>query len=94
MIYLIAIEPTVELSGVAIGFLETDAQYIQFYADAGGVTLHDGFDKLKYRSYEHFAGVVGKFNPDVIFSKNKVELTDLTKEAIAKAITMLFKDDD
>jgi len=36
------------------------------------------YQKSQYKDYKHFAGVMGKFEPDFLFLKNRIKMTRLS----------------
>ena len=67
----------------ANGYVERDSEYIEFGIDADGqVAYGKGIPTTRYRDYEHFAGVIGKFDPYAVFLKKPVKIKKLTLEVV------------
>jgi hypothetical protein len=47
--------------------------------------------KSEFRDYEHFVGVMGKFDPYTLFLKNPMEVDELTREVAQKLAENLWK---
>ena len=56
---------------------------IWMYPD-GTMKEKASFPKSNYDNYEHFVGVMGKFNPYTIFRKNPVEVNKLDYEMLVE----------
>ena len=62
----------------ALCFIEDKTHYRDVCVEKnGGITIMRGFPKTEYRSYEHFADVLGKFRPEVFFIRNPIRIRDV-----------------
>jgi len=85
---LIAVEPLIgNPTDRMIGYLETPDQYTPFEATQAGVKVFEGVSKKRYKSYEHYAGVMGKFVPEVFFFIHPQPVTELTLAGLKQAFT-------
>ena len=71
MVKLLSIE---EAGPTFIVWVEQDDSYIYYHATHKGFIEKERHSVKEYRGYEHFAGVVGKFNPYTVFLKNPIEI--------------------
>jgi hypothetical protein len=67
------------------GYAEDTDEYLRFEGGKNGVKKQASYPKNKYTDYKHFAGVIGKFDPEAKFYKEPKELKVLTFEEIQKA---------
>jgi hypothetical protein len=85
MYKLIGIDPSIPGSPTISGYVESETQYLQVFVTGDEIIMGKGIDKSKYKSYEHFAAVMGKFNPEVIFFRCPIPLSELSRVAIEEA---------
>jgi len=75
MFRILALEPEGEAMG---GYLEEDDHYVKFILEPRKkIERIFAYSKDDYTGYEHFAGVMGKFDPHYFFFKKPVELERL-----------------
>jgi len=56
-----------------IGYAEDDNNYMKFtITKAGSLTYSYTWKKKEFTDYEHFAGVIGKFNPHIFMLINPI----------------------
>ena len=75
------------------GFVDAGNMWIRFSFQEGKDFVHYGHQYLKseFRNYEHFVGVMGKFDPYTFFFKDPVEVDELTEEVAQKLSKKLWK---
>ncbi len=60
------------------GYVELEGEYAAFSIEKGSTAvIHARFPKSNYRSYVHFAGVIGKFNPYAFLLKEPISIAAL-----------------
>ena len=62
------------------GYVKRGNTYFRFTTDASGTSFEP--IRMSFDSYEHFAGVMGKFNPWIYFLKDPIEAEELTLELL------------
>lgn len=75
-----------KLEDTEVGWIQTDEKYAAFriYKD-GKIEYSNEFLISKYRDYEHFVGVLSKFNPYVRFLSKPIKIDFLTYGTVLKA---------
>jgi|GEM_PF-2120592 hypothetical protein len=72
------------------GYVEDGSNYKRFCLLKGSdPTIGFMYQKKDYRDYEHFAGVIGKFDPESFFLAKPIPLEDLSIPALDKACELL-----
>jgi hypothetical protein len=69
----------------ASGYVDDGAGYAQFSFEGGVLQWGLIYPKKRYKNYEHFVGVLGKFNPYTFFLTEPISISGLTFEEIQKA---------
>ena len=65
--------------------IETGTEYQFFTIDrSNSIVPTNSYKKSDYRNYEHFAGVLGKFNPFTFILKEPFEVRQLDFETLQK----------
>ncbi len=72
------------------GFIDAGDYYARFDSSPNGFNIDDENKILKseYRDYEHFVGVMGKFNPYTFFLEHPIEVSSLDYETLTSALTL------
>jgi hypothetical protein len=89
---MLSIGKLVEPLGLYI-WVEKDGQYQKLYVNTQNrVTVEAQMPMKKYDNYEHFVGVMGKFNPYTVFLLTPVEIGDeLTYEGLFEELNWFEK---
>lgn len=69
-----------ENDGEFEGMTITPKQYRSFFTDGDEIIYDETFSKVDYEDYEHFAGVIGKFDPYVFLLSTPVKIDKMNKE--------------
>lgn len=64
-------------------------EYVEFIITPDSKHLRPMEFSFEIRNYEHFAGVMGKFNPYTRFLINPIEIPELTIIELQKAIKLV-----
>ena len=65
------------------GFFEEIENYVDFTLPSSGkIKLNYKYKKADFGDYEHFAAVMGKFDPYVMFLKNPINVDSVTVEEL------------
>jgi len=65
-------------SGFINGYIELEGKYAAFSIEKGSAaSIRARFSKSNYRSYAHFAGVIGKFDPYAFLLKEPISIAAL-----------------
>lgn len=68
-----------------IGYVEDGPDYKSFTVREDGVVIFDQtFPKKRFKNYEHFAGVMGKFDPYAFFFEKPIEIERLDYSELSK----------
>jgi hypothetical protein len=71
--------------GHIIGYVELEKEYKWFKIGPNDtLTYRTTYEKDEYRNYEHFAGVIGKFDPYQPFLENPVTVERMEYDAVLK----------
>ena len=69
----------------ASGFVDDGVNFTEFNFAGGVLEMGHAYPKKNYRSYDHFVGVLGKFNPYTFFLEKPIILDALHFEAVQAA---------
>ena len=68
-----------------IGYVEDGHDYKSFEVHEDGTVVFDqAFPKKRFKNYEHFAGVIGKFDPYAFFFEKPIEIERLDYSELSK----------
>jgi hypothetical protein len=67
------------------GWVDEGSFYQQFKMDGSTLTMRATVPKDIYKDYEHFAAVMGKFNPYISFLKKPIKIDGLTLKEVKRA---------
>lgn len=62
--------------GVLSGWLETAGEYWKFHAEENEIYIK--FDRMPFKDLDHFAGVIGKFDPYASCLAEPIRIDELT----------------
>ena len=79
---ILSIEPHLERATVCV---ETDSTYQFLTIDRHNkIQCHDSYSKADYKDFDHFVGIMGKFDPHCLFMKEPLILEELTYAALVE----------
>lgn len=70
--------------GSFAGFYDDGKAYVSFVMNDGSIVAGHEYKKKDYKDYEHFVGVMSKFDPYVYFMKHPVEVDAINEEVLEK----------
>jgi hypothetical protein len=77
---------------VAAGYAEDDTQYFYFVVyKSQNPQIMSRFPKANYKDYDHFAGVIGKFDEYSLLLIKPIEISALTYEECKRVYDIIQK---
>jgi hypothetical protein len=67
------------------GFVEDDTQYQGFYYHGDTLDMGHAYPKCEYRDYEHYVGVMSKFDPYTFFREKPIPIEAIDRETLERA---------
>ena len=67
------------------GMVAFDTKYISFITRGKKIEYGAEYKKTDYHDYEHFAAVIGKFNPYTFFLEKPIKVESVTRDSIEGA---------
>jgi len=74
---------------VICGYAQEGDRYLSFSSTPNDVTIHSTFKVDDFPSYEHFAAVIGKWDPWVVFLKRPIKIKNLEFDHLMEKIKNL-----
>lgn len=71
------------------GYVEDGHDYKSFVLIDGEARIESEYPKMDFKDYEHFRGVIGKFDPEAVFLINPIRIEELTQPALEAACALL-----
>jgi hypothetical protein len=77
-------------NGFIHGFIDAGDYYARFDSSPNGFNIDDENKILKseYRDYEHFAAIMGKFDPYTFFLEHPIEISSLDYETLISTLRL------
>lgn len=66
------------------GWVESPTAYVGFYTRGDRVVLDEPVPKGQYKNAEHFAAVMGKFNPHMPFLPSAIPMENLSYRGLVE----------
>ena len=74
------------------GIFEVKNAYVDFiFTKEGGLSRGYRYRKKDYKNLEHFAGVIGKFNPYTVILRKSVEIDSVNYENLKSVYSLITK---
>jgi len=88
MLKILSIE---DCGGTFTGYVEDGEVYRYFEVSPQRVDLTSEYPKSEYGEYEHFAAIIGKFDPYAMFFKEPKEISNLGYKELQSIVKRMGK---